>query len=130
MGRISLDESGLQKDYSLTPKHYAYIKISEGCKNACSYCIIPKIKGAFTSRATASRLRPFFAHRICLSRRGTRRAGAPFLELSGTCRAEMAKTDWRGGRVAEGAPLLREYGLTPIEGSNPSLSAKIWRIGR
>ncbi len=29
----------------------------------------------------------------------------------------------RGGRVAEGAPLLREYGVKPIEGSNPSLSA-------
>ncbi len=29
----------------------------------------------------------------------------------------------RDGRAAEGAPLLREYGLTPIEGSNPSLSA-------
>ena len=29
----------------------------------------------------------------------------------------------RGGRAAEGAPLLREYGLNPIEGSNPSLSA-------
>ena len=32
----------------------------------------------------------------------------------------------RGGRVAEGAPLLREYGYKPpIEGSNPSLSAKL-----
>jgi hypothetical protein len=31
---------------------------------------------------------------------------------------------WRGGRVAEGAPLLREYGVdSSIEGSNPSLSA-------
>jgi hypothetical protein len=31
----------------------------------------------------------------------------------------------RGGRVAEGAPLLRAYRFTPIEGSNPSLSAII-----
>lgn len=31
---------------------------------------------------------------------------------------------WRDGRVAEGAPLLRECGFTPTEGSNPSLSAK------
>ena len=30
---------------------------------------------------------------------------------------------WRDGRVAEGAPLLREYGGNSIEGSNPSLSA-------
>ncbi len=31
--------------------------------------------------------------------------------------------NWRAGRVAEGAPLLRAYTLTRIEGSNPSLSA-------
>ena len=30
---------------------------------------------------------------------------------------------WRDGRVVEGAPLLREYGRNPIEGSNPSFSA-------
>lgn len=34
----------------LTPGHYAYVKINEGCLNSCSYCIIPKIKGKFTSR--------------------------------------------------------------------------------
>ncbi len=33
----------------------------------------------------------------------------------------------RGGRAAEGAPLLREYGVKPIEGSNPSLSATSWQ---
>lgn len=35
--------------FPLTPKHYAYVKICEGCINNCSYCIIPKIKGRFTS---------------------------------------------------------------------------------
>jgi ribosomal protein S12 methylthiotransferase len=34
----------------LTPKHYAYIKISEGCQNNCSYCLIPKIRGNYRSR--------------------------------------------------------------------------------
>jgi len=34
----------------LTPQHYAYIKISEGCKNNCSYCLIPKIRGNYRSR--------------------------------------------------------------------------------
>ena len=38
-------------------------------------------------------------------------------------RAETQKQVRRVGRVAEGAPLLRAYRLTPIEGSNPSLSA-------
>ncbi len=34
----------------LTPQHYAYIKISEGCRNNCSYCLIPKIRGNHRSR--------------------------------------------------------------------------------
>ena len=34
----------------LTPKHYAYIKISEGCSHRCSYCAIPGIKGNYKSR--------------------------------------------------------------------------------
>jgi ribosomal protein S12 methylthiotransferase len=33
-----------------TPAHYAYLKISEGCDNRCSYCTIPEIKGNFISR--------------------------------------------------------------------------------
>jgi len=35
--------------FPLTPKHYAYLKICEGCINNCSYCIIPRIKGRFNS---------------------------------------------------------------------------------
>ena len=34
----------------LTPKHYAYLKIAEGCDNRCSYCIIPYLRGKFRSR--------------------------------------------------------------------------------
>jgi len=34
----------------LTPKHYAYIKISEGCANRCAYCVIPYLKGNYKSR--------------------------------------------------------------------------------
>ena len=34
----------------LTPRHYAYLKISEGCNNACSFCIIPDIRGRLASR--------------------------------------------------------------------------------
>jgi ribosomal protein S12 methylthiotransferase len=39
---------GLER-YPITPKHYAYLKICEGCINRCSYCIIPKIKPNFRS---------------------------------------------------------------------------------
>ena len=47
VGRISLNHDF--KVFPLTPKHYAYVKICEGCINNCSYCVIPKIKGRFTS---------------------------------------------------------------------------------
>ncbi len=33
-----------------TPRHYAYIKITEGCDHPCSFCIIPKLRGSFRSR--------------------------------------------------------------------------------
>lgn len=39
---------------SLTPKHYAYVKISEGCSNFCSYCIISRLRGQFRSRPIES----------------------------------------------------------------------------
>ncbi len=35
----------------LTPKHYAYVKISEGCSNPCSFCSIPKIRGPMRSKS-------------------------------------------------------------------------------
>lgn len=37
-----------------TPKHYAYIKISEGCSNYCSYCVISRLRGDFRSRRPES----------------------------------------------------------------------------
>ena len=42
-------EAGLR----LTPRHYAYLKISEGCNNRCSFCIIPQIRGDLVSRPLA-----------------------------------------------------------------------------
>ncbi|MEL6752771.1 MAG: 30S ribosomal protein S12 methylthiotransferase RimO [Pseudomonadota bacterium] len=44
--RDLIPESGLR----LTPRHYAYLKISEGCNNRCSFCIIPKLRGDLVSR--------------------------------------------------------------------------------
>src|SRR6266446_9847094 len=41
----------------LTPRHYAYLKISEGCNNRCSFCIIPKLRGNLISRPAADVLR-------------------------------------------------------------------------
>ena len=48
-----LPEQGVK----LTPRHYAYLKISEGCDNSCSFCIIPHLRGPLVSRPAAEVLR-------------------------------------------------------------------------
>lgn len=47
VGALALNHES--KRFALTPKHYAYLKICEGCVNSCSYCVIPKVKGKLTS---------------------------------------------------------------------------------
>lgn len=44
-----------------TPKHYAYLKIAEGCAKRCSFCIIPSIKGVLRSKPQEQVLREFHA---------------------------------------------------------------------
>ncbi len=41
----------------LTPRHYAYLKISEGCNHSCSFCIIPSMRGKLASRPAGAVLR-------------------------------------------------------------------------
>ena len=52
----------------ITPKHFAYLKLAEGCDNNCSYCVIPAIRGRLRSRGIDSLMREakqlFDAHRI------------------------------------------------------------------
>lgn len=57
VGRIELGDKGPLRSYSLTPKHFAYLKIAEGCSHACSFCVIPKIKGRLKSRSREAILR-------------------------------------------------------------------------
>jgi ribosomal protein S12 methylthiotransferase len=40
--------------FRLTPAHYAYVKIAEGCNHPCTFCIIPQIRGRHRSRTVAS----------------------------------------------------------------------------
>jgi len=47
VGKVSLNHSPAR--FPITPRHYAYLKISEGCVNHCSFCVIPRIKGALRS---------------------------------------------------------------------------------
>jgi ribosomal protein S12 methylthiotransferase len=46
-----------EQGIKLTPRHYAYLKISEGCNNRCSFCIIPRLRGDLVSRPIADVLR-------------------------------------------------------------------------
>jgi ribosomal protein S12 methylthiotransferase len=46
-----------EQGVKLTPRHYAYLKISEGCDNSCSFCIIPHLRGPLVSRPAADILR-------------------------------------------------------------------------
>ena len=41
---------GNEWDIKLTPPHFAYIKVADGCSNRCSFCVIPSIKGNYKSR--------------------------------------------------------------------------------
>ena len=49
----AVDDIGIK----LTPKHYAYLKISEGCNHRCSFCIIPSMRGDLVSRPVGEVLR-------------------------------------------------------------------------
>jgi ribosomal protein S12 methylthiotransferase len=44
-------------EVKLTPRHYSYLKISEGCNHSCSFCIIPQLRGKLASRRIDAVLR-------------------------------------------------------------------------
>jgi ribosomal protein S12 methylthiotransferase len=81
----------------LTPRHYAYLKISEGCNNKCSFCIIPDLRGKLASRRIDEVLRE--AERLV--RAGVRE----LLVISQDTSAygsdlRYAKAQWNGGEHA------------------------------
>ena len=49
-GRSGFREEREWMDAALTPAHYAWLKISEGCNHSCSFCVIPSIRGEMVSR--------------------------------------------------------------------------------
>jgi len=53
VGRMALSNEN-KESFPLTPRHFAYLKISEGCNHTCSFCVIPKIKGHLQSRRMES----------------------------------------------------------------------------
>ncbi len=97
-------ESGLK----LTPRHYSYLKISEGCNHRCAFCIIPHLRGDLQSRRPDAILRE--AEKLVAA--GTRE----LLVISQDTSAygldlKHASWPWKGGEVrAHMTDLVRELG--------------------
>ena len=97
-----------QADVKLTPRHYSYLKISEGCNHSCSFCIIPQLRGKLASRRIDAVLRE--AEKLVAS--GTRE----LLVISQDTSAYGVDIgheprDWRGSPVrAHMTDLARELG--------------------
>ena len=97
-------EAGLK----LTPRHYSYLKISEGCNHRCSFCIIPSIRGDLNSRRPDAILRE--AEKLVAA--GTKE----LLVISQDTSAygldlKYAAWPWKGGEVrAHMTDLARELG--------------------
>ena len=96
----------------LTPRHYAYLKISEGCNNACSFCIIPNIRGRLASRPLgdvmreAERLVAAGVQELLVISQDTSAYG---LDIG------YAKSDWRGqGRETRFQTLAEALGTLGV----------------
>jgi ribosomal protein S12 methylthiotransferase len=92
----------------LTPRHYAYLKISEGCNNRCTFCIIPKLRGDLVSRPASDVLRE--------SERLVKAGVKELLVISQDTSAygvdmKFAASQWQDREVqAKFVPLARELG--------------------
>jgi ribosomal protein S12 methylthiotransferase len=97
-----------QPDIKLTPRHYSYLKISEGCNHSCAFCIIPQLRGKLASRRIDAVLRE--AEKLVAA--GTRE----LLVISQDTSAYGVDTrhearDWKGNPVrAHMTDLARELG--------------------
>lgn len=107
-----------QPDIKLTPRHYSYLKISEGCNHSCAFCIIPSLRGKLASRRIDAVLRE--AEKLVAA--GTRE----LLVISQDTSAYGVDTrhesrPWKGREVrAHMTDLARELGqLRTPEGTPP-----------
>jgi ribosomal protein S12 methylthiotransferase len=107
-----------QPDIKLTPRHYSYLKISEGCNHSCAFCIIPQLRGKLASRRIDAVLRE--AEKLVAA--GTRELLVISQDTSayGVDTRHEAKP-WKGREVrAHMTDLARELGqLRTADGSAP-----------
>ncbi|MGF1454022.1 MAG: 30S ribosomal protein S12 methylthiotransferase RimO [Alphaproteobacteria bacterium] len=96
----------------LTPRHYAYLKISEGCNNTCTFCIIPSLRGRLVSRPA----RAVLAEAEALAKAGVKE----LLVISQDTSAygldlRHAETEWRGQtirtHITDLARALGDFGM-------------------
>ena len=92
----------------LTPRHYAYLKIAEGCDNRCTFCIIPSLRGRLVSRSAADVLRE--AERLVKA--GVKELIVIAQDTSAYGRdLKYAESPWRGHQVAARfLDIVRELG--------------------
>jgi ribosomal protein S12 methylthiotransferase len=97
-----------EQGVKLTPRHYAYLKISEGCNHSCTFCIIPKLRGPLASRPAADVLRE--AEK--LARAGVKEILVVSQDTSAYgLDTGYATSDWQGREVsARFLDLARELG--------------------
>ncbi len=96
----------------LTPRHYAYLKISEGCNHRCSFCIIPSMRGDLVSRPIGQVMREAEA----LVRQGARELLVISQDTSAYGVDTRYKTDFVGGRPVRTrmTELARELGTLGV----------------
>src|SRR5271157_53710 len=92
----------------LTPRHYAYLKIAEGCDNRCTFCIIPSLRGNLVSRQAGDVLRE--AERLVKA--GVKELIVIAQDTSAYGRdLKYASSEWRGREVvARFLDIARELG--------------------
>lgn len=96
----------------LTPRHYAYLKISEGCNHHCRFCIIPQLRGRLASRGAADVL----AEAEALAGAGVRELMVIAQDTSAYgVDIRYAASEWRGrevpARITELCEALGELGV-------------------
>ncbi len=113
-----IPQSAQMPDIKLTPRHYSYLKISEGCNHSCAFCIIPDLRGKLASRRIDAVLRE--AEKLVAA--GTQE----LLVISQDTSAYGVDTrheerDWKGSPVrAHMTDLARELGgLRTAQGNAP-----------
>ena len=82
--------------FRLTPDHYAYVKIAEGCNHTCSFCVIPQIRGMHRSRTQQSVVREV-ADLI--------KSGVKEINLISQDTTYFGMDRWQGARPKPGSPV-------------------------